>query len=510
MIRMQAWTERLILGIMVLNGVWILAIPSFPTLDGWTHLHTARMMAAGRYGQLYCENPGMVPNQMGHWVLMTLLRIFSPMHAERVLLALIVTTMGLGSYVLARAFARPNPLVLLVLPFTYGFLLVMGFHNFLLGVGLALLFAGWWVRAQRVGIPHYAALLAATILLHQTHSMALVFFLLLCGTHELAIATGYHSRTEGWAKGRIFPMVAFAVAILPAIVLFLRFNLAQDNEWVAGNTDHLRELIDLRYLVLYARENEEKFTYAMKLILFGSVALALVHRFVPTVVSRWKLEHTDLLLLLSGLFLLLYFTVPDSSGYAGYISLRLQLFALLCLILWTAMQTIPLATTIAPTLMVIMVHQARLNHIKEFMAPLAGTRDLVLDAASHLPEGAVVLPIHTVSDWALDHIPSLLAVERNVELMYNYEAGTGYFPLNWCSDLPGHVLRHLGGQDRCLAWLGTHIAEGAKPKIDHIVLIGKVYDNDPCYKDALESTLREHFEPDYANGLVSIYRRKVR
>lgn len=233
--RIHPWIERGILGLMVLNGLWILTIPSFPTLDGWTHLHTARMLMDGQFGQLYCENPGMVPNQMGHWVLGLLLHLFSPMQAERVLLALIVTIMGLGAYALARAFARPNVLVLLVLPFTYGFLLVLGFHNFLLGVGLALLFAGIWLRSRRVGIVQYLLLLIATLVLYHTHSMALIFFLLLCGMHELAIATGFHSRTgAGWAKGRFAPLAAFVVTILPATVLFLRFSLTQENSWGGG------------------------------------------------------------------------------------------------------------------------------------------------------------------------------------------------------------------------------------------------------------------------------------
>lgn len=509
--RSQPWIERLILGVIVLNGLWILSIPSFPTLDGWTHLHTARMLSDGQYGQIFCSNSGLVPNQFAHWVLALLLKLLSPLHAERVLLAVIVTTMGLGSYALSRAFVRPNLLVLLVLPFTYGFLLVMGFHNFLLGVGLALLFAAWWVRSSAKHKLQYVLLLLASVVLYYTHTMALILFLAICGLHELMLVAGLHTRPESWATGRIKPLLAFVLAVIPAFALFVLFDLGQAKSW--GHVERstlLRELIDLRYLLLYAREQEVKFTYAMKLILVGSFVLALFHRFVPLQGSRWKPRRADLLLLLAGLFLVLYFIVPDSAGYAGFISIRLQLFALLCIILWTAAQPIPSAAALAPVLMLLMLHQARLNHIKEFMAPLAQARDHVMDAAQHIPEGALVFPIHNMPNWELAHIPSLLAVERKVDLLYSYEAGTGYFPLNWCEGLPSPLLGHLKGGDRCLTWLDAHVAERTWPVIDHIVLIGKVYENKPCYRAALETTLSKHFVPGYSNDLVNIYQLKVR
>jgi hypothetical protein len=504
--RMQVWTERINLGIMVLNGIWILTIPSFPTLDGWTHLHTARMLSDGQYGQLFCANEGLVPNQLGHWLLAALLHLFSPLLAERVFLALIVTTMGLGTHALARAFARPNLLVLLVLPFTYGFLLVMGFHNFLLGIGLALCFAAWWVQASAKRKAHYAVLLLSGIVLYCTHTMALIFFLAICGTHELTIVLGWQTRPQGWTKGRVGTLVAFALAVLPSFLLFLAFDLGQEKTW--GQVERgqlLRELIDLRYLILFAEHNEVKFTYAMKLVLVGSFILALFHRIVQA--NPLKTRHADLLLLLGSLFLVLYFNIPDSAGFAGYISLRLQLFALLSIILWSAVQPIPKAAALAPALMLIMLHQARLNHIRKFAAPLAVPRDQVLDAARHIPEGAVVLPIHAVGNWELGHIPSLLAVDREIDLLYNYEASTDYFPLRWCPGMPDELMRHLGGQDRCLSWLDRHLTEEAWPRIDHIALIGEVVKDKPCYADALEAVLAEHFEPAYTNGLVSIHRR---
>lgn len=506
--RTRPWLERTILGIMVLSGLWILTVPSFPTLDGWTHLHTARMLSDGQYGQLFCSNTGPLPNQMGHWVLAALLHVLPPLQAERMLLAAIITLMGIGGFALARAFGRTNLLVLLILPFTYGFLLVMGFHNFLLGLGLALCFAAWWVQPSAKGKVQYVVLMVLGIVLYLTHTMALVFFLGICGIHELMVVTGLHARPIGWTQGRLKTLLPFALAVLPALLLFLWFNMGQEKDW--GQVERgelLRELIDLRYLVLYSRETEVKFTYAMKLILTGSIILAFFHRITPVQAGSWKPRHADLLLMLSGLFLLLYFTIPDSAGFAGYISLRLQLFALLCLILWMSLQPVPLPAALGPAIMLILLHQARLNHIKEFVAPLATPREQVLDAARHIPEGAVVLPIHVMENWELGHIPSLLAVERKIDLLYNYEASTDYFPLRWCPGLPAPLMRHLGGQDRCLDWLDQHLSENAWPGIDHLVLIGKVLADQPCYQDALEGVLGKHFEPAYANDLVTIHRR---
>jgi len=424
--------------------------------------------------------------------------------AERILLALIIFGVGIGTYALTRAFGGRSPLVLLVLPFTVNFLLVLGFHNFLLGLGGALLLSAWWITRERPTWLSWSLLASAALLLFYTHTTGLVLFLLITGAHELYSFFKTMGRIVEdppnirWRRGALF-----ALACAPAIVLFLFFNASRSSSW--GQVDHaanLRELFNLRSMLLLGHQ-EEKFNYAMKLILVGSLCMALVTR-----VGRervWRPLYRDIPLFLGMALLVLYFLVPDSSGYASYITVRLQLMALILLVVWIASQPMPGMLALAPTVMVLLLQYARSQHLHHDLAPLAGPRDLLLDAAEKLPEGAVVLPISNEGNWLLGHAASLLAVQRNVVLLDNYECGTGYFPLVWCPGLPEPLHAHFANSERCLGWLPAYIESNTIPKIDRIVLFGYGQNTGSCAATDLRTKLAGYYKPGYANGYVQVY-----
>jgi len=499
------WIQRGVVLVLFLNAIWILTIPSFPTLDGWTHLHTARMLFAGLPDGVYCHNPGMVPNRVGHLLLGVLQLALPGLIAERILLALIIFGVGIGTYALTRAFGGRSPLVLLVLPFTVGFLLVMGFHNFLLGLGGALLLSAWWITRERPTWLSWFLLTGASLLLLYTHTMGLVLFLLITGAHELY---GLFGKADGALetspKARRQRLALFLVACAPAILLFLVFNASRSSSW--GQVDragNLGELFNLRSMRLLLGPEEGKFNYAMKLTLVVSLLITMITR---TGRERpWRLLHRDIPLVLSLALLVLYFIVPDSSGYASFITMRLQLMALILLVVWIASQPMPGMLALAPTVMVLLLQNARLQFFHHELAPLAAPRDLLLDAAEALPAGAVVLPISNEGNWLLGHAASLLAVQRNVVLLDNYECGTGYFPLVWCPSLPAPLHAHFASAEHSLEWLPAYIEGNTIPKIDHIVLFGYDQKTGSCAATDLQIELACYYKPGYANAYVQIY-----
>ncbi|HMC98394.1 MAG TPA: hypothetical protein VKG92_12110, partial [Flavobacteriales bacterium] len=320
--------------LLVLNACWVFLPSYFITMDGWAHLQIARMLMAGPDGHVFCQNPGTVPNQTAYWILGALQTIMPALVAERVLLALIVLGLGLGTWMLMRAHGEGNALALLVLPFTYNFLLVLGFQNFLLGVALALVFGALWVRMERLRWTAVVLFVLASFLLFYTHPMAVALFFLLCGGHELAVLSRVADRDRTGPLGK--PWVALPVLLLacvPAVIAILRFNASQKGFAVdVDRALNLRELIDLRSLTWFGGPEEQKFTYAMKLILVGAGLLAVVHRSLRTDGARLRVERGDTLLALTVIVLAAYFLLPDSNGYASYITVRLQLIGLLLFI----------------------------------------------------------------------------------------------------------------------------------------------------------------------------------
>lgn len=504
----MALMQRIGLGALVLvvvwNASWVVRTPAFPTLDGWTHLHTARMLLDGQTGGLYCPTPGLVPNQLGHWVLGGLQLMFPAMLAERLMLALIVLALGMGTLQVARAHGRSNGLLLLVLPFTYSHLLVLGFHNFLLGTGLALYGAAWWIQRQEVRTRQFVLLAALALLLFHAHTMALmVLCLLVCGHEVLALLDGRSS----WRRAG-----AALLALLPALLLLAVFQLSQETS--LGTVDRpavLRALFDLRVVDIYHPAGEEKFNYALKVLLTATVATGLawrLHAADASALRTWPApRQNDLLLLLAGMLLGLSFILPDTTGYAGYITMRLHLLALLLLIGWLASLPLPAWVQWVPVVGILLMHNARLGHLAEEARATSYARDSLLEAAQHLPEGSVVLPYNVEDNWLLRNAASLLAVERRIHLLSNYEASNAYFPLQWCSGLPEAMRQELGGEPRCLDWLEDHVAQARWPVIDHIVVYGEALDTTRCGADALTTTLARHFEPGFTNRYARVFRR---
>lgn len=495
-----------ILGAFLLNAIWVLWIPCFPTLDGWSHLHTARMLFEGAPADIYCPNPGSVPNRVGHLLLGALQVVLPALVAERTLLALIVFGTGAGVWRLARSFGQASPMVLLVLPFTVNFMLVLGFHNFLLGVALALLMAASWIAAKRSSWLGLVGLMAASILLYYTHTTALAFFLMLVAAHELNVLFVRVRREQAIPGGPWAGAFAVLAACLPAILLFLDFNAAQNAHWGAVDRGaNLRDLFDLRSIVLYNYQAEEKFTYCIKLLLVASALVAGI--------ARWRAHRSsfapnDSLLLLAMLLLVLYFVLPDSSGYASYITVRLQWMSLLLFLAWVATQELNAWTTVPMVVIALLAHQARNGYISEAMAPIAERCEQVLEAAAHVPEKSVVLPVLTEENWLLGHMPSLLAVDRDINLLDNYECGTGYFPYVWCPTLPEPIRRHASGTDKCLAWLEEHLNSDRPPAIDHIVLVGAAPYASGCEAQNLRNVLQRYFKRSYTNGHARVYERR--
>jgi hypothetical protein len=502
-VRMDRGQSWLIATLIILNAAWILWIPSFPTLDGLTHLQTARMLYEGAPAGVYCENPGPVPNVLGHYLIGALHRFLPALLAERALLAMILLIVGLGTWSLARSLAPASPLILLVLPLTVNLMLALGFHNFLLGVGLAFLGAAGWFRLPKMGWPALAGLLLFTLLLFYTHSAALALFLLLLGVYELSILIGLKDRPGPCSGSRWRNLVPIALACIPSLVLVVRFAAGRPSTW--GDQDPLgnvRDLVELRSLVLYHEVAEEKFTYSLKLLLVAGGLLALY--------GHWRHRglrptQADIPLVVALAMAAIHFFVPDSAGYASYIGVRTQWVMLLLFVVWVAVQPLPQVATVPVAIMALLAHQARNGHISTQMEPMAERSTMLLEIGRTLNEGGVVLPVNSDDNWLLTHASALLVAERDIVLLDNYECAPGYFPYVWCPDLPDGLAAHLRGKTDCLEWLPAYLMEQRSPRIDHIVLFGFEEQVDHCRWPHLHQVLDRHYRKGASNRYATVY-----
>jgi hypothetical protein len=211
----------LLVALLLMAPLLLVDVP--PLLDYPNHLARLFLLAQGG------DDPVLAPMFSVHWAIIPnlaidlagppLLRVL-PVHvAGRALVALALLLPFLGAVAYSRAlFGRAEPWSLAAMLVAFDAGLLLGFLNFQLGIGLALLAASGWIR-HRERRPAACMVLggAAMAGIFFCHLMGVLFALMLIGAHELARAwqdRGYLRR--GLA---LLPLVAIPAALYLASAL---------------------------------------------------------------------------------------------------------------------------------------------------------------------------------------------------------------------------------------------------------------------------------------------------
>jgi len=183
------WTILAVLATALLAPLSIIDVP--PVLDYPNHLARLVLLAAGPddpvLGRIFKPAWSIIPNLAGDLLGLALLHVLTIHAAGRCLLGGVLLLNLMGVLALHRAlFERRSfwPLGFGLVAYNSTFLL--GFLNFQIGTGLAMLCAAGWLtwRERRPGAT-IAGAMAASLLLFFCHLMGLVFFLVLIASAEV-------------------------------------------------------------------------------------------------------------------------------------------------------------------------------------------------------------------------------------------------------------------------------------------------------------------------------------
>jgi len=209
------WTAALLTAAALLAPLLIVEVP--PILDYPNHLARFVLLATGAddpvLRPMFAANWTIIPNLAGD-ILSQLLLHLLPVHvAGRVLLGGILLLNLAGVTALHRAlFGRRSlwPLASALVAYNAGFLL--GFLNWQIGCGMAMLAAAAWLRWRDAHpAATIAAAIAASVVLFFCHLVAVLFFLVLVGSAEVEAAW----RERRWLSRSL----ALLPVTLPPLVL---------------------------------------------------------------------------------------------------------------------------------------------------------------------------------------------------------------------------------------------------------------------------------------------------
>jgi hypothetical protein len=452
--------------------VW--TVPIIPTVDGPSHVYNAvvlQELARGspEFAAVFAADLRPHPNWLGHALLFVALYVAPPVVAEKLVFTVIIIVFLAGVWAFAGLVdARSRVYAFLAMPLTFHLLLQMGFYNYSLGCGLALLAvaAAWRGRGTTT-----ALLLVVCYLAHALPAAVAVLSVLI-----------FAAARRRWRD---------LVSVTPVALLFGWFLLQPKlpgGDWTWNGAILIEPL--LRVALLH--------TFDPRQLTFGTI-LGLVYGalvVVTLLVERIDRQRRDVFLLLTLAAVGLYLAAPVGVQEGFVLKARLLLFPYLFILPWFTPRVprLPLALAFA------LVASANAIFIRNCWKQNADvmTRAVSVVGAATPGKTAVPLIFDRSSPHAslplLSHAFAHAAAARRLVDLGNYEAALGFFPVAFRKGIRRPSIFQLETAPE------SFDVEAYKP--DYI------YTWRMPERSALEPKLLEHYELRAIRGEARLYARR--
>lgn len=487
----------LILTILHLIPIW--SFKYFPSQDGPCHLENSYMLlhyfdSNLIYGRYYELNLDPFPNWFSHLTLASLMILFPPLIAEKILLTgYVLLFVGSILYFLGSVDRRNKSYVLLAFPFIYNYLLHMGFYNFSFSFPLMFLTIGWWFR-RRDGLG-MRGVLWLNLLLIWLYFCHIVSQLLAIGSILLLAAAHNGLRVRRTAL--------LAASLSPSYVLPIYYIMSRGT--ARGGRWPIDELLsyfgEIGSLTSYD-EREYWIGRALAILFAALLIYTLAHR-LGFFGGRPRLKLRDSFLALSAVFTSLYFLMPDAMSGGGFITSRLNLYPFIAILpwfspdVWRPFKRLLLGAALA----IVLVHLGFTAYYYRLLNEGLEEYTAAIDLAS---ENETILPVsfnHGGGDSLriglyLHAAGYYCIAKKGVVELDNYEGATGYFPLKYRPEMNPFLIM---GCIECMT--GDIHPEKYPVPIDYILLW--------CPKEDFPARrwIEENYELVLSRGRMRFYRR---
>lgn len=526
-------TQDRYLIILFFLGVVICLIPIwsnyyFVTGDGPSHLYNSTILNTlfeenqGFTANYYEINKEFEPNWLSHSLYSILVRIFPGFIAEKILLTSYITLFFLGLKSLLKTINPSSTwLVLVSIPLVYQKIFLMGFFNCAFGFVVFFYTLDFWLRNKSNLTWKNVAFLTILLLLNFfTHPISLALSLSTIGLSFLGSTFQEQDLVKEW-KRILARILKLTLAILPSLLLIISYVLRSNQASIPlslSNKQLYHSLIEADFL--FNLSLNEHLPAMLFSIFLGIVLLhALVKLFV---VKDWALKggFGVLLLLLIGL----YFNLPDYMAGGAFFVERLQFVIFLIAILWIANFSFSpfLNKTYASVLFllgsIIVVNRYSTHHeMSKAAFEIVSSTDFVEDNSTLLTlsynHNGLGLSGELICNhfWSFMHIGDYVCAEKNLVSLTNYEANTGYFPINYKDEVnPYGQLGFFEGQPPNPTI--KEYNENTPGNIDYVLLVfyEKKYDSLPEVKNTF-ADLNESYDKIYTseNSRAILYKQRA-
>ncbi len=467
----------IVLLVIHLTPVW--GFKYFPTQDGASHIYNAYVLKEYhkhenfRLREVYDLNSTLFPNWTSHVLLVLLLYVLPPLVCEKIVLTLCIGLLPISLLYFINAIQKKNNVFCFVgFIYGYNYLLHMGFYNFVLSMSLFFFTLGyWWKVKERLSWKHIVVIYILLVMTYFTHyhSYALLLITL---TFLTIFLSCYYISNNIW-KNKIplkqiqLPhfmdvvrkhksLLIFIVTLIPAYSILLAYYLYLINTH-GGDGNH-RGFV---WLIDYFFSMKSLVSFRDEHVLIGQMVMLLFCiAFIFTVINRIKeykkqsisshelnLTHIinpmDGFLIMAILITGMYFISPWSGYSGGWINDRFHLYIFIISIPFFSVNLYRHFNYVVAGIIIVLsflhlgynIHTyTMLNRDIANALSLKGMDEQHTILASHPGEWGGFsdsLGFEPKYVEPFGHIECLLAVDKGIAYLNNYEANTDHFPLQY-------------------------------------------------------------------------------
>jgi len=467
------------LAFSVISILPVLLVRYVPSLDGPQHLYTARLISELWQGdelitRFFSFNPVIVGNLGSQYILAFLLLVFPAWLAEKIFISFFIIGLALSFRYFIKSMTKSGSLLyLLIFPFAFTSLFMLGYYNFSLAFIPFFLGLGYFKRNEnRLGIRQVLMMAMLIVLIYLTHAIVFMFFMLMIILQMMFDllyplvfqANGFKGWALIWKKYLIIFGSSTPALVLWSIYYFSIDNVSLDSASFSSQplTESLNGLYRLKILTGFHHGEEA----GPNSLTFWSIATLIVLAIIPLPhkilsllkhepgkeINPEKLKWTFIAIIL----LFIAILIPDQL-VTGNMSARVGVLFFLGLITWISLQKFPRIIMIAGLVLLFAAFTWHRMVIFKYYKNLNREIAVLEEAGKFIKPQSVLYPVNCSDNWLQTHFHCYLGVDKPVVDLRMPQANPE-MPLIWNhSMMPGVLLGELNQEQT-----GSHWVSGNK------------------------------------------------
>ena len=509
----------------------VLVFRFFPTMDGAAHLYNSNLLNEIIFGSneilsdFFVLNHKPVPNLTGH-VILSFFNLFLPAFlAEKMFLTCYVVGLCYSYRRLVKSISSDSLASYFIFPFVYSFVFILGFYNFSIALVFLFLTLSYWIRneSKSLGIKQIIVLFLLLSVAFFSHIFVFAILLMSLGILFITrIASNFYGSTNNKKevlKNSLKKLGPLLISVLIPFALFVHYFYSRPPANKIGYlpAQELKEnLYNFRSILSYNSNEEyqyiEKIGYVFLLLLIVTVLVRLRKLIVNYQLNKKIIglfQHKDLWLLIGIILLVMYFFLPDSTSYGGFITTRVSLILYLIIMLWISAHKIP---KIISVLMIGVVFYSHFFLVTYYTSLIKNLNEIAKDcneAGKIIEPNSVILPLNYSQEWLALHFSNYMGIEKPMVILDNYEAVNDYFPLIWnWPHLTSPIYDNIAENNFLCMDSSTYLNQ-ANYKVDYIFVLDDINNKEDECRDQKKKELLELTELVFENNNCKVYKFKT-